>query len=134
MPRAAQWDLDKMLAALSNYPLKTRERITFEYLLLGGVNDSLEHAKQLARILSHIKAKLNLIVYNPVPGLPFKAPKTETVEAFQKYLCDRHITAILRKSRGGDIAAACGQLATTYKESDKDDPEQEDSLSSAGKG
>lgn len=112
MPGAASWNLDRMLKALSRYPLKMRERITFEYLLLGGVNDSLEHAKQLTEILSHIKSKLNLIVYNPVPGLPFKPPKAEAVEAFQKYLCDRHITAILRKSRGGDINAACGQLAT----------------------
>lgn len=130
MPHAARWDLDKMLAALSAYPLKTRERITFEYLLLGGVNDSLEHAKQLAHILSHIKAKLNLIVYNPVPGLPFKAPEAETVEAFQKYLCDRHITAILRKSRGGDIEAACGQLATPYDDAGKEGSGQEQSTNS----
>lgn len=112
MPGAAKWNLEKMLSALANYPLKTRERITFEYLLLGDVNDSLEHAHQLTVILSHIKAKLNLIVYNPVPGLPFQAPDPQKVAAFQKYLCDRHITAILRKSRGADIAAACGQLAT----------------------
>lgn len=111
MPRAARWNLDDMLKALAEYPLKTRERITFEYLLLGGVNDSLEHAKELTRVLSHVKGKLNLIVYNPVEGLPFKAPKAEDVEAFQKYLCDRNITAILRKSRGADIEAACGQLA-----------------------
>lgn len=119
MPQAANWDLEKMLEALSEYPLKTRERITFEYLLLGGVNDSLEHARQLTRILSHIKAKLNLIVYNPVEGLPFKAPDPETVATFQKYLCDRNITAILRKSRGSDIEAACGQLAVNYKENSK---------------
>lgn len=130
MPGAARWDLDKMLAALSNYPLKTRERITFEYLLLGGVNDSLEHAKQLAGILSHIKAKLNLIVYNPVPGLPFKAPQAVDVEAFQKYLCDRHITAILRKSRGADIEAACGQLATTYEDANGDKSNQRQSSNS----
>ncbi len=121
MPKASQWDLDKMLKSLSEYPLKARERITFEYLLLGGVNDSLEYAKQLARILSHIKAKLNLIIYNPVEGLPYKAPEPENVEAFQKYLCDRNITAILRKSRGGDIEAACGQLATDYDKKDQVD-------------
>lgn len=112
MPGAATWNLDEMLATLSRYPLKTRERITFEYLLLGGINDSIEHAKQLTRIMSHVKSKLNLIIYNPVPDLPFKAPNPEAVQAFQKYLCDHNITAILRKSRGADIHAACGQLAS----------------------
>jgi len=110
MPRAAAWPLDEMLAALARYPLKTRERITFEYLLLNGVNDKPEHARQLARLLAPLKAKLNLIVYNPVPGQPFQAPTTESVTAFQKILWDKNITAILRKSRGPDIAAACGQL------------------------
>lgn len=112
MPGAATWPLGEMLSSLAAYPLKTRERITFEYLLLGGVNDSLEHARELARVLSHVKAKVNLIVYNPVPGLPFKAPESGKVEAFQKYLCDKNFTAILRKSRGADIEAACGQLRT----------------------
>lgn len=110
MPKAATWPLDDMLAALAKYPLKTRERITFEYLLLGGVNDSLEHARKLASIVGRVKGKLNLIVYNPSPGLPFAAPDAEKVAAFQKFLCDKRITAILRKSRGADIAAACGQL------------------------
>lgn len=111
MPRAAQWPLDKMMAALANYPLKARERVTFEYLLLGGVNDRPEHARQLARLLNPIKAKLNLIIYNRVAGLPFCAPEPEAVEAFQKILWEKNITAILRKSRGSDISAACGQLA-----------------------
>lgn len=110
MPGAAAWPLDKMLAALRQYPLKTRERITFEYLLLGGVNDSLEHAGALARIVGSMKGKLNLILYNEVPGLPFRTPSPENVEKFQRFLCDRNITAIIRKSKGADIAAACGQL------------------------
>lgn len=111
MPGAASWRLNDLLDNLAMYPLKTRERVTFEYLLLGGVNDSIAHARELARILSRIKAKVNLICYNPVPGLPFKKPAEENVAAFQKFLCDRNIVAILRKSRGADIAAACGQLA-----------------------
>lgn len=111
MPGAAQWPLEDMMAALARYPLKTRERITFEYLLLGGVNDSPDHARQLARLLAPTKAKLNLIVYNEVPGLPYRAPDAKALEAFQKVLWEKNYTAILRKSRGRDIAAACGQLA-----------------------
>lgn len=110
MPKAARWQLYDMLQSLAAYPLKNRERITFEYLLLGGVNDRSEHARQLARLLAPLKAKLNLIVYNPVPGQPFAAPEPEAVEAFQKILWQKNITAILRKSRGADISAACGQL------------------------
>ena len=110
MPKAARWELDQLLTALENYPLKARERLTFEYLLLGGVNDSLEHAKALARIMSRIKAKLNIIVYNPVEGSPYVAPHPDQVLAFEKYLWSRHVTAILRKSKGQDIQAACGQL------------------------
>mgnify|MGYP002616696201 CR=1 FL=1 len=99
-----------LLQALKSYPLKTRERITFEYLLLGGVNDGLEQARQLARVVSDVKGKLNLIVYNPSEGDPYKAPSPERVLAFEQYLWDRNITAIIRKSKGQDIKAACGQL------------------------
>lgn len=116
MPGAAVWHLDDMMAALKSYPLKTRERITFEYLLLGGVNDSRECAAGLARLASQIKAKINLIPYNFVPGLPYCPPAEERFAAFQKYLCDRHITAIARKSKGADIAAACGQLKTIHQQ------------------
>ncbi|MDE5833379.1 MAG: 23S rRNA (adenine(2503)-C(2))-methyltransferase RlmN [Desulfovibrio sp.] len=111
MPFAASWPLGEMMDALASYPLKTRERITYEYLLLGGVNDSLENARELVRLLSRTKAKVNLIIYNPVPGLPFKRPSDESVAAFQKYLYDKNVMCIVRKSRGADIAAACGQLA-----------------------
>lgn len=110
MPRAAAWPLENMIEALARYPLKTRERITFEYLLLGGVNDSPECAKKLAALVSRLKGKLNLIVYNPTPGLPFRAPDEQSIASFQKYLWDKNITAIMRKSKGADIAAACGQL------------------------
>ena len=112
MPKAARWPLPDLLAALKSYPLKTRERITFEYLLLGGVNDGLEHARQLARLLADLKAKLNLIVYNPTEGSPYVAPSPERVLAFERCLWDRHVTAIVRKSKGQDIKAACGQLKT----------------------
>ena len=119
MPRAARWPLDDLLAALKSYPLKTRERITFEYLLLGGVNDGPEQARELARVVSDIKGKLNLIVYNPSEGDPYKAPSPERVLAFEKMLWDRHITAIIRKSKGQDIKAACGQLKAEQQQIDR---------------
>ena len=111
MPGAAKWHLDDLLDTLNSYPLKTRERITFEYLLLGGVNDSPEEARQLVRIVHSVrKSKINLIVYNSTPGSPYKAPSEERVLAFEKILWDAGITAVIRKSKGRDIDAACGQL------------------------
>lgn len=111
MPGASVWPLDELMTALAEYPLKTRERITFEYLLLGGVNDGPEHARELARLIAPIKAKLNLIAYNPSAGQPYEAPSEERILAFERILWDKNITAILRKSKGRDINAACGQLA-----------------------
>ena len=110
MPHAARWALDDLMRALRSYPLKTRERLTFEYLLLGGVNDSINEARELARLMAHVKGKLNLILYNPAEGAPYKAPEPEAVLAFEHYLRSKHITAIVRKSKGLDIDAACGQL------------------------
>lgn len=110
MPKAANWHLDDLITALENYPLKTRERITFEYLLLGGVNDSVEHARQLVRLVSRTKGKLNLILYNPSEGDPYKAPTEQAVLAFEQFLWSKNVTAIIRKSKGADIKAACGQL------------------------
>ena len=110
MPKAARWPLDQLLAALRSYPLKTRERITFEYLLLGGINDGPGQAEELARLVADIKGKLNLIVYNPAEGAPYAAPDEARVLAFEQCLWKRHITAIVRKSKGQDIKAACGQL------------------------
>ncbi len=115
MPRAARWSLEKLMEALASYPLKTRERITFEYLLLGGVNDGLGHAQELVRLVSQVKGKLNLIVYNPVASAPYVAPDAKKILAFEKYLWDRNITAIIRKSKGQDINAACGQLKAAQK-------------------
>ena len=114
MPKAALWDLEKLMAALRAYPLKARERLTFEYLLLGGVNDTAEHARELAKLMAHIKGKLNLIVYNPAEGAPYKAPSANNVLAFEKILWAKGITAIVRKSKGQDINAACGQLKVAH--------------------
>lgn len=84
MPRAARWHLDDLLAALESYPLKTRERITLEYLVIGGLNDGPEQARQLVRICSRLKAKLNLIPYNPTPDSPYSPPSPEGLLAFEK--------------------------------------------------
>ena len=123
MPRAAEaWPLDQLMAALDAYPLRARQRITYEYILLGGVNDSLKQAKDLVRLLGGRKAKVNLIAYNPPEGqapcldqdgMPYSPPATNTVAAFQQYLHDKGMTATLRKSKGQDIGAACGQLLTS---------------------
>lgn len=113
MPLAARWPLDEMMQSLCAYPLKARERLTFEYLLLGGINDSLKEAKELARLMSRVKGKLNLIIYNPVEDDPYTAPAPETVLAFEKYLWSKQIIATIRKSKGLDIKAACGQLKTS---------------------
>jgi len=115
MPRAAAAaDLDELMAALRDYPLTPRQRITIEYVLLAGVNDSPAHARQLVRLLSGLKCKVNLIAFNPFPEQPFAAPSPESVLAFEKILWDKGMTAVLRKSKGNDISAACGQLRAAH--------------------
>lgn len=110
MPGAAKWHLDDLLASLREYPTAARERITFEYLLLGGVNDSIADARALAKITRDLGAKVNLIAYNPAEGSPYRAPSQPEILAFEQELWRLGITAILRKSKGQDIQAACGQL------------------------
>jgi 23S rRNA (adenine2503-C2)-methyltransferase len=111
MPVNRRYPLAELLAACRAFPMKQGRRITFEYVLLGGVNDSDEDAARLARLLRDIPAKVNLIPYNANPGLGFAAPAPDRVEAFRDLLVQRHVTAVVRKNRGQDIAAACGQLA-----------------------
>ncbi len=110
MPVNRRYLLKELMDACRRFPLPKRRRITFEYIVLGGLNHSKQDAKRLARLLQGIPSKINLIAYNPVPGLPFKAPSSEDVLRFQKRLMDKGFTAIIRKSRGRDIEAACGQL------------------------
>lgn len=112
MPGAARWHIDDLIKTLQEMELKPRERVTIEYILIKGVNDSLQHARQLVRLLSHLKCKINLIAYNPGPGIGFAAPATEDVLAFEELLRKKGFTVTLRKSKGQDIAAACGQLKT----------------------
>jgi 23S rRNA (adenine2503-C2)-methyltransferase len=111
MPVNRRWPLAELMAACRDFPLRNGRRITFEYVLLGGVNDTLEDARRLADLVRGIPAKVNLIPYNPNPGLPYVAPAPERVKAFEDALVVRKLTVVVRKNRGRDISAACGQLA-----------------------
>ncbi len=111
MPINRRYPLAELLAACRGFPARNGRRITFEYVLLEGVNDSAEDARRLADLLRGIPAKVNLIPYNANPDLPYRAPAPERVVAFQETLAARNLTVVVRKSRGRDISAACGQLA-----------------------
>jgi 23S rRNA (adenine2503-C2)-methyltransferase len=110
MPVNRSYPLKDLLQACKAFPLPGRRKITFEYVMMGGVNDSLQDAKRLLRLISDIPNKINLIPFNEHEGCGFKAPTQEAIDAFHTYLIDRHVTVITRDSRGGDISAACGQL------------------------
>jgi 23S rRNA (adenine2503-C2)-methyltransferase len=111
MPISRTYPLEDLLEACRRYPLAPRQKITFEYILIQGVNDSLQDARRLARCLNGIKAKINLIPFNEHPGSTFQRPVESHIHAFLKILLDKGYTAIIRWSKGEDIGAACGQLA-----------------------
>lgn len=111
MPVSKKYPLQTLLAACKTYPMPGRRLLTFEYILMDGVNASRADAAKLAALLKPLRCKLNLIVFNEFPGSPYKSPSQSDVEAFQKILIDRHFTTIIRASRGSDILAACGQLS-----------------------
>lgn len=110
VPLNRKYNIEEVLAACRRFPVKRRNRITFEYVMLAGVNDSGEDARRLVRLLSGIRAKVNLIPLNEAPGIPFDRPADERVNAFAQVLADHRLTVSVRKSRGRDIRAACGQL------------------------
>jgi 23S rRNA (adenine2503-C2)-methyltransferase len=110
VPPNKRYPLAAILDACRRFPLKNRSRITFEYVLLDGVNDTPEDARRLVKLLAGIKAKVNLIPLNPAPGIAYDRPSDERVDRFAKILADRYVTVSVRKSRGRDIRAACGQL------------------------
>ncbi len=112
MPVNDRYSIDDLLDACREFPLPKRKRIMFEYILLKGINDSDEDAHELARKLSDIPCKINLLPYNESPALPYKSPGMKRMLAFQKILINSHYTVFIRNSRGSDISAACGQLAT----------------------
>jgi 23S rRNA (adenine2503-C2)-methyltransferase len=115
VPINKKYGIAEIIAACRKFPLKKRSRITFEYVLLAGVNDSAEAARTLAKLLANVKAKVNLIPLNAAPGIPFERPSDQTVDRFAQVLADHHILVSVRKSRGRDIRAACGQLIVDGK-------------------
>jgi 23S rRNA (adenine2503-C2)-methyltransferase len=115
MPITRKWPIEAVLEAARKVPLAPREKITFEYVLLGGVNDSLVHADEVVALARRagFPSKVNLIVWNPGPGIPYHQPKDENVQQFQQRLIARGVPAFIRRPRGRDIYAACGQLKKT---------------------
>jgi 23S rRNA (adenine2503-C2)-methyltransferase len=111
MPINRKYPLKKLLDACRNYPMPGRRMLTFEYILITGVNDSPADAEKLARLLKGIRCKLNLIAFNEFPGCTFTTPAEDAIKAFQQVLLDHHYTSIIRASKGSDILAACGQLS-----------------------
>jgi len=110
MPINRQYPLRKILDLCKTFPLRPRTRITFEYVMVEGINDSNQDAKKLLRIVKGIPSKINLIPLNEVPGIPLKRPSEERVRRFQEILIGGGLTAIVRTSKGSEISAACGQL------------------------
>jgi len=115
MPITKKWDIAALLEALRTIPFGKREHVTFEYVLLGGVNDQPEHAREVLALLKGMKAKVNLIVWNPGPGMDYRQPTPEDVAVFHRMLVDGGIPTFTRRPRGRDIFAACGQLKRTVE-------------------
>ena len=110
MPINRRYPIEQLLEAVRRFPLKHRQRVTFEYVLLRGITDSPEDALHLVKLLKGIRAKVNLIPFNEAEELHYRRPSEATVGQFQQTLIDHHISAFVRKNRGNDISAACGQL------------------------
>ena len=123
MPLNKKWNLEMLMAAARAFPLRTREWITFEYVLLGGVNDAPENAKEVAELLRGMRCKVNLIALNPGPGIDFSTPSAERVTAFQNILREAGVPAFVRRPRGRDIFAACGQLKRTVERATSPEPQ-----------
>jgi 23S rRNA (adenine2503-C2)-methyltransferase len=133
MPVNKKWTLEMLMGAAREFPLRTREWITFEYVLLGGVNDTPENAREVAELLRGIRCKVNLIALNPGPGIEFVTPTDERVGVFQKILREAGIPAFVRRPRGRDIYAACGQLKRTVEAATLPEP-QDQTISPAAEG
>jgi len=110
VPINTKYGVRDIIEACRRFPVRKRSRITFEYVLLAGVNDSPQDARRLAALLAGVKSKVNLIPLNAAPGIPFERPSDEAIDRFAQILADRHLIVSVRKSRGRDIRAACGQL------------------------
>lgn len=129
MPVNRKWNIAALMEACRKFPLRQGRRITFEYVLLKGVNDTDEDAHRLAGLLRDVPAKVNLIPYNENPGLGFKSVGEERAEQFREILDRAHVAAFVRKNRGRDIAAACGQLANVDKRNQSEGSEPGDTAS-----
>jgi 23S rRNA (adenine2503-C2)-methyltransferase len=112
MPVTKKYSLERVIEACRNYALGSKHKVTFEYVMMAGVNDTLEDAKRIAKIGARVPCKINLIPYNEYPGSPYKRPGEESVRAFFKHLADKNFQVNIRYSKGLDVLAACGQLAT----------------------
>lgn len=110
MPINRRYPLRELLDACRRFPLPARRMITFEYVMIRGINDTLEDARRLVRLISNIPSKVNLIPFNEHEGCSLRKPDQETLDRFHRFLLDKHVTVITRASRGDDISAACGQL------------------------
>ena len=115
MPINRKWNIAKLITAARDFPLRSREKLTFEYVLLDGVNDAPEHASQTAELMRGLRAKVNLIALNPGPGIDFRTPSDAQVLRFQEILALAGVPAFVRRPRGRDIFAACGQLKQTIE-------------------
>jgi 23S rRNA (adenine2503-C2)-methyltransferase len=102
--------MEDVIAAAQRYPIPSGGVVTYEYVLLGGVNDTMAHARQLGKLLAGTRSKVNLIPLNPAPEIPFHPPTPAAVDAFGRVLSDYGVMASVRRPRGQDILAACGQL------------------------
>ena len=115
MPLNRKWDLTELMQAAREFPLRTRERMTFEYVLIEGVNDAPEQAREVVELVRGMRARINLIALNPGTELPYRTPEQERVAAFREILVAAGIPAFVRRPRGRDIFAACGQLKRTVE-------------------
>jgi 23S rRNA (adenine2503-C2)-methyltransferase len=110
VPINKKYGVEDIIEACKRFPLNRRSRITFEYVLLAGVNDSPQDATKLAKLVAGVKSKVNIIPLNAAAGIPFERPSDEAIDRFAKIVADHGVTVSVRKSRGRDIRAACGQL------------------------
>jgi len=115
IPINKKWNIASLLEACRKFPLEPRRRITFEYVLIEGINDTVFDAHRLAKLLKGMKKKVNLIPLNETESMSLKPPSPERILEFQRILIDHHVTANIRRSRGSDISAACGMLAGSVK-------------------
>jgi 23S rRNA (adenine2503-C2)-methyltransferase len=115
LPINRRYPLSELIEACRRYPLRGRERLTFEYVMLDQINDGDQDARRLARLISGMRVKVNLIPHNPAPEIPHKSSPIERIEAFQRILIGAGIPAFIRRPRGQDISAACGQLAARHQ-------------------